>query len=263
MPKFAANLSMLFTELDFLDRFAAAAKAGFTAVEFLFPYAWPAEEIRARLEANGLTQALFNVYAGDWDAGERGLAALPGREGEFRASVTQALEYAEALGCPKLHLMSGRGVDVNDPEIRARYVENVRWAAAQAADAGRLLVLESLNPYDMPGYYLPSVARTVEVLDEIDRDNVRLQFDLYHAQLTDGDVTHLIDRVADRIGHVQLASVPERHEPNDGELNYPYVLAALDRAGYDGWVGCEYNPAGGTLEGLGWLDAYPGWQGAR
>jgi hydroxypyruvate isomerase len=215
------------------------------------------------LDEHGLTQALFNVYAGDWDAGERGLAALPGRDDEFRASITQALEYAEALDCPKLHLMSGRGVDVNDSDIRAHYVENVRWAAEQAAAAGRLLVLEPLNAYDNPGYYVPSVARAVELIDEIDRDNVRLQFDFYHAQLTDGDITNLLARVADRIGHVQLASVPARNEPDRGELCYPFVLEALDRTGYDGWVGCEYRPAAGTTEGLGWLDAYENWQGER
>lgn len=263
MPKFAANLSMMFTELDFLDRFAAAADAGFNAVEFLFPYEWPAEALRARLDEHGLTMALFNVYPGDWAAGEKGLAALPGREDEFPPSIFQALAYAEVLGCPKLHLMSGFAADIHDPELRAHYVENVRWAADQAADAGRLLVLESLNEYDNPGYYLPTVAHTVDLITEIDRDNVRLQFDFYHAQLTDGDITHLVERVAGLIGHVQLASVPARNEPDRGELFYPFVLEALDRTGYDGWVGCEYRPAAGTTEGLGWLDAYENWQGER
>ncbi len=257
MPRFAANLSMMFTEVDFLDRFGAAARAGFKAVEFLFPYAHPAGEIEARLDEHGLEIALFNFYPGDWDAGEKGLAAMPGREEEFLASVAQALEYARALGVPKLHLMAGLA-DPDSADHRARYVKHVRYAAERAAADGVLITLEPLNPYNVPGYFLPSVAHVLDVLAEIDRPNVKLQYDLYHAQLTDGDITHLTEAVADRIGHVQLASVPERHEPDRGELYYPYVLATLDRVGYDGWVGCEYNPAGETTAGLGWLDAYRG-----
>lgn len=255
MPRFAANLSMMFTEVDFLDRFGAAADAGFEAVEFLFPYDYPAEEIRARLDAHGLQVALFNMYPGDWAAGEKGLASLPGREEEFRASVDQALEYARALGCPKLHLMAGLA-DPGSADHRARYVEHVRYAADRAAAEGRLIVLEPLNPYNVPGYFLPSVAHVTDLLAEIDRPNVKLQFDLYHAQLTGGDITHQIERLAAVTGHVQIASVPERHEPDRGELYYPYVLAVLDRVGYDGWVGCEYVPAAGTQAGLGWLEAY-------
>lgn len=255
MPRFAANLSMMFTEVDFLDRFGAAADAGFEAVEFLFPYDYPAEEIKARLDAHGLQVALFNMYPGDWAAGEKGLASLPGREEEFRASVDQALEYARALGCPKLHLMAGLA-DPGSADHRARYVEHVRYAADRAAAEGRLIVLEPLNPYNVPGYFLPSVAHVTDLLAEIDRPNVKLQFDLYHAQLTGGDITHQIERLAALTGHVQIASVPERHEPDRGELYYPYVLAVLDRVGYDGWVGCEYVPAAGTQAGLGWLEAY-------
>ncbi len=255
MPRFAANLSMMFTEVDFLDRFGAAAAAGFEAVEFLFPYDYPAEEIKARLDAHGLQVALFNMYPGDWAAGEKGLASLPGREEEFRASVDQALEYARALGCPKLHLMAGLA-DPGSADHRARYVEHVRYAADRAAAEGRLIVLEPLNPYNVPGYFLPSVAHVTDLLAEIDRPNVKLQFDLYHAQLTGGDITHQIERLAALTGHVQIASVPERHEPDRGELYYPYVLAVLDRVGYDGWVGCEYVPAAGTQAGLGWLEAY-------
>ncbi len=255
MPRFAANLSMMFTEVDFLDRFGAAAAAGFEAVEFLFPYAHPAEEVKAKLDAHGLQLALFNLHPGDWDAGEKGLAALPGREAEFTASVDQALHYARVLGCPKLHLMAGLA-DPDSADHRARYVEHVRYAADEAAADGVLIVLEPLNPYNVPGYFLPSVAHVLDVLDEIDRPNVKLQFDLYHAQLTGGDITHLTERIADRIGHVQLASVPDRNEPDRGELYYPHALAVLDRVGYDGWVGCEYNPAGETVAGLGWLDAY-------
>lgn len=256
MPRFAANLSMMFTEVDFLDRFAAAAAAGFEAVEYLFPYDYDPSALRRRLDENNLVQALFNVYAGNWGAGEKGLAAMPGREEDFRASIDQALAYAETLDCPKLHVMAGRPDDVDDPAVRALYVDNVRWAATRAAEADRLLVLEPLNPYDVPGYFLPSVARTIELIEEIDRPHVRLQYDLYHAQLCDGDITHLTHTVADLIGHVQIASVPDRHEPDHGELSYPYVLATLDEVGYDGWVGCEYHPAGRTEDGLGWLRAY-------
>ena len=255
MPRFAANLSMLFTEVDFLDRFGAAAAAGFEAVEFLFPYDYPVEEIRARLDAHGLQLALFNMYPGDWAAGEKGLASLPGREEEFRASVDQALEYARALDCPKLHLMAGLA-DPRSADHRARFVEHVRYAAERAAAEGRLIVLEPLNQYNVPGYFLPSVAHVTDLLAEIDRPNVKLQFDLYHAQLTGGDITHQIEQLAALTGHVQIASVPERHEPDRGELYYPYVLAVLDRVGYDGWVGCEYVPAASTQAGLGWLDAY-------
>lgn len=257
MPRFAANVSMMFTEVDFLDRFAAAAAAGFQAVEFLFPYDYPAEQLRAKLDENGLVQALFNLPPGDWAAGERGIACLPGREEEFKASVHTALAYAEVLDCPKLHLMAGLPADPSDPSYLARYVEHVRYAADLAAEQGRLIVLEPLNSYNMPGYLLLSQAAGIAAVEAVGRDNVKLQLDLYHAQLTGGDVTHLIRSLgAEGIGHVQLASVPDRHEPDRGELYYPYVLAELDRVGYDGWVGCEYNPAGDTVAGLGWLDAY-------
>lgn len=256
MPRFAANLTMLFTEVEFLDRFAAARQAGFEAVEFLFPYAWEAAEIRQRLDENDLQLALFNAYPGDWDAGEKGLACLPGREDEFVASVDQALAYAEVLRCPKVHVMAGLPADPDDPSHLRRYVHHLRYAGDRAAERGRLVVIEPLNPYSAPGYLLPSIAAGLAALAEIDHPNVKLQLDLFHAQLADGDITHLIERAGDRIGHVQLASVPDRHEPDRGELYYPFVLDVLDRVGYDGWVGCEYNPAGETVAGLGWLDAY-------
>lgn len=258
MPRFAANLTMLFTEVPFLDRFEAAASAGFEAVEFLFPYEFDAHEIRARLDAHHLSLALFNLPPGDWAAGEKGIACLPGREDEFLASVDTALSYAAVLDCPKLHLMAGIPGDRSDRSFRDRYVRHVRYAADRSAEQDRLLVLEPLNPHDVPGYLMGSIAEGVDLLDEIDHPNAKLQFDLYHAQRTDGDITDLIERVADRIGHVQIASVPARNEPDRGELFYPFVLEVLDRVGYDGWVGCEYNPAGDTLAGLGWLDAYRG-----
>lgn len=257
MPRFAANLSMMFTELDFLDRFGAAAQAGFKAVEFLFPYEYPAERLRAELDRHNLVQALFNLPPGDWAGGERGIASLPDREDEFIASVETALRYAEALDCPKLHLMAGIPADPDDPGYLHRYIEHVRYAADQAAPAGRLICLEPLNPYSTPGYLISSIAQTLPIIEQIDRPNVKLQLDLFHAQLTGGDIAHTIDKLGpEGIGHVQLASVPDRHEPDQGELYYPYVLARLDEVGYDGWVGCEYNPAGETVAGLGWLRAY-------
>lgn len=256
MPRFAANLSMLFTELPFLDRFEAASRAGFEAVEFLFPYDFPADEIAQRLQSHGLTQALFNLPPGDWDGGERGTAALPGREDEFAAGVETALAYAETLGCHKLHAMAGNTAALDRPATSETYLRNMRHAADRAAESGRMILVEPLNPYDAPGYHVGSIRAGVEFLEMVERDNVKLQFDIYHAQITDGDVTRLIGQVADHIGHVQLAAVPHRHEPGSGELNDAYVLAALDEAGYTGWVGCEYKPAAGTEAGLGWLDTY-------
>lgn len=256
MPRFAANLSMLFTEVPFLERFAAAAAAGFEAVEYLFPYDYRAEEIKERLDANGLKQALFNLPPGDWAAGERGLAALPERVDEFRDSVRTALAYADVLETPKLHAMAGIA-SPDDPASHETFVTNLRYAADQAAPQGRMILVEPLNPYSTPGYFLYGARRGLDLVAEIDRPNVKFQLDLFHAQLTDGDITHLIEQAADRIGHVQLASVPHRNEPDRGELNYPFVLDVLDRH-YDGWVGCEYNPAGETTAGLGWLEHYSG-----
>ncbi len=254
MPKFAANLSMLFTELPFLERFEAAAQEGFRAVEYLFPYEYSKNELKDLLRSTDLTQALFNLPPGDWDAGERGLAALPNREREFRTSVDLALEYVEALECRRLHVMAGNAPE--DQNTNETYIANIRFAAERAAEVGVSILLEPINRRDMPGYFLGSVAQAVHMLDRIDRDNVHLQLDLYHAQITDGDVTNLIQNTLSRIGHVQIASVPERHEPDKDELSYPYVLAALDDTGYDGWVGCEYHPAGDTREGLVWLQDY-------
>ncbi|WP_324290679.1 2-oxo-tetronate isomerase [Arthrobacter sp. H14-L1] len=254
MPRFAANLSMMFTEVPFLERFKAAFDAGFKAVEYLFPYDHPKTQIAEQLEVHGLKQALFNAYAGDWDGSERGLASLAGRQQEFRESIAQALEYAQALGCPKVHIMAGIA-EVTE-KTRALYVENLQYAADQAAALNIEVLIEPINARDMPGYFLGSVAQAIDLLKSIDRANARLQFDYYHAQITSGDVTMLMRDSMERIGHIQIASVPARNEPDTGELNYPYVLAALDAAGYDGWVGCEYRPAGETASGLGWLASY-------
>ncbi|MEV8182988.1 2-oxo-tetronate isomerase [Specibacter sp. NPDC078692] len=256
MPQFAANLSMMFTELPFLERFKAASEAGFQAVEYLFPYDYGKTEIATRLNANGLAQALFNAHAGDWTNGERGLASLAGREQEFRDSIVQALDYAQILGCPKVHIMAG--ITENTSDTQDLYVDNLQHAADQAAALGIEVLIEPINARDMPGYFLGSVTQAIDLLKRIDRPNARLQFDYYHAQITSGDVTMLMRETIDYIGHVQIASVPERHEPDAGELNYLYVLEALDAAGYDGWVGCEYHPAAGTVAGLGWLASYQG-----
>lgn len=254
MPKFAANLSMMFTELPFLERFEAAATAGFNAVEYLFPYDFEKSLIAEKLKAHSLEQALFNAHAGDWDGGERGLATLEGRQQDFRDSITQALDYARALECPKIHIMAGIS-DVT-AKTEALYVENVRYAADLAAALDIEVLVEPINARDMPGYFLGSVAQAIDLLKRIDRPNARLQFDYYHAQITEGDVSMLMRDSIDSIGHIQIASVPGRNEPDTGELSYPYVLAELDAAGYRGWVGCEYRPAGETTAGLGWLAAY-------
>ena len=248
MPRFAANLTTMFTERPFLDRFAAAAAAGFGAVEFLFPYDHPADAVAERLERAGLQCVLFNFPPGDWAAGERGLAALPGRADAFRRSVDRALEYARALGAPRLHAMAGVGGG-----DRGLYVTNLRHAADALAAEGRALLIEPINPRDMPGYHLADWEQARAVQDAVDRPNLRLQADLYHLQIIRGDLTRLIERDIARIGHVQVAGVPDRHEPDEGEVAYPHLFALLDRLGYDGWVGCEYRPRGRTEDGLGWL----------
>ncbi|HUK00236.1 MAG TPA: 2-oxo-tetronate isomerase [Stellaceae bacterium] len=253
MPKLAANLSMMFQEVPFLDRFAAAADAGFKGVEYLFPYDFPAEAIAARLERHRLTQALFNLPPGDWGKGERGMAALPGRESEFMAALERALDYARATGCQRLHAMAG-----NWPPERERsdgnrvFIENLRRAGERAAAAGITLVIEPINTRDMPGYFLNTSSQAMALLAEVGRDNVKLQLDLYHCQIMEGDLATHIRRLAGHYAHVQIAGVPERHEPDRGEVNYAYLLALLDEVGYGGWVGCEYRPAAETRAGLGW-----------
>lgn len=255
MPVFAANLTMMFTEWAFLDRFDAAAEAGFTAVEYLFPYDHPADAVAARLERNGLTQALFNMPPGDWAAGERGLAALLDRFGDFRAGVERALEYAAATGCRRLHMMAGLA-DPADAQAGAACRRAVDHAAGRLGEAGVDLLLEPINTRDMPGYFLSSFTAAVEMIAAAGRDNVRLQFDIYHRQILHGDVTHALRRLLPLTGHIQVASVPSRHEPDGEELNYPFLFAELDRLGYAGHVGCEYRPRAGTREGLGWFAPY-------
>jgi len=254
MPRFAANLTMLFNEVPFLERFGAAATAGFRGVECLFPYAHPAAELAGLLAEHGLAQALFNLPPGDWDAGDRGLAALPGREAEFRDSVDIALGYARALRCPTLHVMAGLVPEGADrAAMRRTYVANLRYATDVVADDGIDLAIEPLNDRDVPGYYLPRVDEAAEIIEEVDRPNVGLQFDCYHVQIMDGDLAQRLERHHGLIRHVQIAGVPERHEPDTGEIAYPYLFDLLDRLGYAGWVGCEYRPATTTAAGLGWL----------
>jgi hydroxypyruvate isomerase len=253
MPKYAANLTMLFTEAPFLDRFALAAEAGFEAVEFLFPYAFPAPEIRRRLDDHGLQLVLHNLPAGDWDAGERGIACLPDRVAEFRSGVGQAIEYAQALDVPQLNCLVGKTpAGVDDALLRATLVQNLRYAAGELQKAGIKLLVEPINFYDIPGFYLTRSAQTLAVLDEVGSDNVYLQYDIYHMQRMEGELAATMTKHLARIAHIQLADNPGRHEPGTGEINYPFLFAHLERIGYDGWIGCEYKPATTTQAGLGW-----------
>jgi hydroxypyruvate isomerase len=255
MPKFAANLSMLFTEQPFLDRFERAAKAGFNAVEFLFPYAFPAEEIKARLEANGLKLVLHNLPAGDWDAGERGIACLPDRIDEFRDGVGRAIVYAKALGVGQLNCLAGKApIGAAEPTLRKTFVANLKYAAAELKAAGLKLLIEPINTYDIPGFYLNRTAQAISVMDEVGADNLFLQYDIYHAQRSEGELAATIEKHLARIAHVQVADNPGRHEPGSGEINYAFLFAHLDRLGYRGAIGCEYKPASSTEAGLGWLE---------
>ena len=260
MPRFAANLSMMYGEHAFLDRFAAAAQDGFRAVEYLFPYAVPAAELKSRLDANGLAQVLFNAPPGNWDGGERGLACLPGREDEFRRGFTeQALPYAAALGCPRVHVMAGlMPAGMERAALRGRYVANLAWAAQQAAAHGVDVLIEPINTRDMPGYFLNRQDHAHEIVQEVGAANLKVQFDLYHCQIVEGDLAAKIRLYlpTGRVGHFQIAGVPQRHEPDLGEVSYPFLFSLLDELGYAGHIGCEYRPRAGTREGLGWIRPY-------
>ncbi len=255
MPKFAANLSFLFTDGAFRQRLERAAAAGFGGVEYLFPYDWPAHDIAEWLQAAGVEQVLFNLPPGDWAAGERGLASLPHRQGEFAEGVEQAVDYAMVLDCRRVHCMAGiRPPGVAAAELEATYVANLRHAADRLATVGATVMVEPINSrIDMPGYWLDSIDQALRLIETIDRDNVKLQLDLYHAQIIQGDLARTISDNFDRIGHVQIADNPGRHEPGTGEINYPFLFGLLDRLGYAGWVGCEYKPLTTTEAGLGWL----------
>ena len=254
MPRLAANLSMLFTERDFLDRFAAAAAAGFRYVEYQFPYAYRADEVADAARRAGVQVVLHNLPAGDMAAGERGIACLPGRAGDFQAAVALAVEYARAAGCPRLNCLAGLA-----PVDRTHFdtlVGNVRYAARRLAEAGLQLMLEPINTRSVPGFFLTGSAQTLEVLDAAGEGNAFLQYDVFHMQIMEGNLARTVERLLPRIGHIQIADVPARHEPGTGEINFDFLLAHLDALGYSGWVGCEYNPRGDTLEGLKWARSY-------
>ena len=259
MPKFAANLTMLFNEVDFLDRFAAAAQAGFKGVEYLFPYAWEKDALAERLDKHGLTQALHNLPAGDWDAGDRGLACDPARTGEFQDGVGAAIEYARALGCERLNCLAGIApAGVAEESLRATFVANLRFAARAVAKAGITLVTEPINTRDIPGFWLCHTGQALSIIDEVAEPNLALQYDVYHMQIMEGDLAPTMERNLARIKHIQIADTPGRHEPGSGEINYPFLFDHLDALGYDGWIGCEYKPANGTVDGLGWIRPYIG-----
>ena len=254
MPRFAANLTMMYNEHAFLDRFGAAARDGFKAVEFLFPYDFPAADLKARLDEHQLTQALFNAPPGDWAAGERGIASLPGREGEFRRSVDTALGYARVLGNRKLHVMAGMiAPDESRERHREIYLQNLAYAAKAAQADGITIVIEPINTRDIPGFFLNRQDDAQAICAEVGAPNLQVQFDCYHCQIVEGDLAVKLKRDMPRIGHIQIAGVPERHEPDIGELNYPYLFELIDSLGYDGWIGCEYRPRAATSTGLGWL----------
>ena len=256
MPRFAANLSMMYTEHPFLERFAAAARDGFAAVECQFPYDHPAAELAARLKAHGLVQVLFNAPPGDWASGERGLASLTGREAEFRAGIARALDYAHALGCPRVHVMAGLlPPGAERAARRATYLANLAWAAAQAAQARVELLIEPINTRDIPGFFLNRQDEAHSIVAEVGAPNLKVQMDLYHCQIVEGDVAMKLRKYlpGSRVGHLQIAGVPERHEPDTGELRYEYLFEVIDALGFEGWVGCEYRPRAGTSQGLSWL----------
>ena len=276
MPRFAANLSMMYPDLPFLDRFEAAAKDGFKAVEYLFPYAFPAQELAARLQANGLQQVLFNAppggtdtdsFAKAWETGSRGTASVPGREAEFRTGFAQALVYAEALNCPRIHAMVGlRAEGANAEAADATLVSNLQWAALEAAKAGRDVLVEPINTRSVPGFHLNRQDHAHRIVQAVGAPNVKVQMDLFHCQIVEGDLSAKIAQYlpTGRVGHFQIADVPARNEPGTGELNWANIFKTIDdvskACGWDGWIGCEYNPAdataGGTSRGLGWARGY-------
>lgn len=257
MPKFAANLTMMFNEVPFLDRFEAAANAGFKYVEYLWPYDYPAEQLQQKLQQFGLKQVLFNTSAGDIQQGEWGISAIPGREQDSHRDIDLALEYAIKLGCPNVHIMAAVVPEGADKEAyKNAFVENLRYASDKFKPYGIRILLEALSPQVKPNYLLKSQWDTLEIVERVDRDNVFVQLDYFHAQNVDGNLSLLTDRLKHKIAHIQIASVPDRHEPDEGEINYSYIFNKLDQIGYQGYVGCEYKPRGNTLEGLGWFEAY-------
>ena len=256
MPKFAANLTLLFNEVPFMERFAAARAAGFEAVEYLFPYAHDKNDLTQALRANGLKQVLHNLPAGNWDAGERGIACHPDRVDEFRAGVDRAIDYAKALGCPQVNCLAGKlPAGVSREQAQATFVANLRYAADKLKRAGLRLLIEPINSYDIPGFFLNTTAQAQSVIDEVDSDNLYIQYDIYHAQRMEGELAATVQKYLPRIAHIQLADNPGRNEPGTGEINYAFLFRHLDAIGYTGWIGCEYKPRTTTVEGLGWIKA--------
>src|SRR4030067_3400860 len=257
MPKFSANLTMLFNEVDFLDRFERAAKTGFKGIEYLFPYAWKKEQLVEQLNKHGLVQVLHNLPAGNWQAGERGIACLPGREGEFQDGVGTAIEYAKALGCPRLNCLVGKlPQGVSSEKVRQALVDNLRFAAGALEKEGIRLLIETLNDQDIPGFYLVRSRDALRLFEEVDHPNLYLQYDIYHMQIMEGNLTKTILSNLAKIGHIQVADIPGRHEPGTGEINFTNLFRFVDEAGYDGWIGGEYIPAGKTEDGLEWVKTY-------
>jgi hydroxypyruvate isomerase len=257
MLQFSANLSVLFTEVDFLERFEQAARAGFRAVEYQFPYAWEAQALAAQAARFGLQTVLHNLPPGRWEDGDRGIALYPGRTGEFQESVRQAIGYAKTVQCPCLNCLVGlRPGNVPEEEVRATLVENLRFAAEALAREDIRLVIEPLNSRDMPGFYLSRTPEALTLIEEVNHPNLQLQYDIYHMQIMEGDLTRTIQTHLAKIGHIQLADNPGRHEPGTGEINFTNLLRTIDEAGYRGWIGCEYVPEARTEEGLGWLQPY-------
>jgi hydroxypyruvate isomerase len=257
MPKFAANLTMLFNEVEFLDRFALAAKAGFKGVEFLFPYAYSVDEIAKGLSDSGTKLVLHNLPAGNWAAGERGIACLPGREEEFRSGVDQAIQYATALRCPRVNCLAGiEPKDSDSSELYATFVENLRFAADLLAGSSINLLIEPINTRDIPGFFLHSTRQARAILLDVNSPNLKIQYDLYHMQIMEGDLVMTIQSNLDFIGHIQIADNPRRNEPGTGEINFDFLFVFLDTIGYAGWIGCEYKPRTTTVEGLGWFEKF-------
>ncbi|MBU3606734.1 MULTISPECIES: hydroxypyruvate isomerase [unclassified Polynucleobacter] len=257
MPKFAANLTMLFNEVPFLDRFERASRAGFKAVEFLFPYAFSPIEIKEKLERFQLSLVLHNLPAGDWDAGERGIACLPDRVEEFRAGVSKAIEYAKVLNVPQLNCLAGKiPAGIDDHLLHQTFVDNLKYAATELHKEHLKLLIEPINNFDIPGFFLSKTQQAIDVLDEVGAENAFVQYDIYHAQRMEGELANTIQKYLNRIAHIQLADNPGRHEPGTGEIHYPYIFQLLDKIGYQGWIGCEYKPASATEVGLGWLEEY-------
>ena len=254
MPRFAANLTMLFNEVPFLERFQSAAQAGFKAVEYLFPYPFDKEALAQALQANGLIQVLHNLPAGDWDAGERGIACHPDRVAEFKGGVDRAIDYAQALNCPQVNCLAGKvPAAVSRETAHATFVTNLRFAAEKLKAAEIRLLIEPINPFDIPGFFLNRTDQAKSVIDEVGSDNLFIQYDIYHAQRTEGELAATVRKNLAHIGHIQLADNPGRNEPGTGEINYPFIFKHLDALGYKGWIGCEYKPAAQTQAGLDWM----------